>query len=125
MYLKNKNIPVVFQDITFINADTGYAVGSYNSFVDKSFWYKTTNGGECWQFMDTLKGYEGITCMSFPDDKNGFIGGYNSFLVDGVILNNRLGNWARFEASDTLVCLGSSFNATNKSTGFTSYKWYV
>jgi photosystem II stability/assembly factor-like uncharacterized protein len=63
-----------FDDLTFINARTGWAVGA----GPPSKIYKTTNGGLNWQLLYTFIGiYSRSVC--FVDSMNGFLGSLNGF----------------------------------------------
>ena len=102
--------------ITFLNKNTGWAVGNKYVYLSPVI-YSTTNGGQNWN----LNFYPDTTLMFntiyFRDLLNGFIGGYG-----GLILKTTNGgiNWSKTVSDSSLFSLLSikGFKFINAVTGY-------
>lgn len=63
-----------YDDIYFLNADTGWAISPYVDFFNELGWIvQTTDGGNSWNvLLDSAR--DTYRCMAFFDDSHGFIG---------------------------------------------------
>jgi photosystem II stability/assembly factor-like uncharacterized protein len=66
-----------FNDIYFMNENTGFAVWSNE--ITSGYVYKTTNGGLNWNTLFTVAG--GLTRIYFKDINTGFATGYNNVII--------------------------------------------
>ncbi|HMT11986.1 MAG TPA: YCF48-related protein, partial [Ignavibacteria bacterium] len=105
------NIPGKLTEIQFLDANTGYILGKYNTA------WKTTDGGNNWSLLSGY-GTGSHYCMKFSNENLGFIGLYDLGLGSGVSRTTNGGlNWSFMpmpEAGDYIW----DFCFLNSNTGF-------
>lgn len=106
------NFESSFFSMKFVNAQTGFAVGSY------SYFYKTTDGGNTWTSKDFGSPDNFLTSVYFLDEQTGFIGGSN-----GQLLRTTDGGTTWNPVVTTMTQITYGFQFTDKQHGYLLNKY--
>ncbi len=103
--------------LCFTDKDTGYIGGNGQ-------WFKTVNGGDCWQPMGELPTTLVTYDIEFPLNNVGYAAATNGFNI-GKIISTKPIKMIDFKLIDPTPCVGDSIALYNYSVGYTSYQWFV
>jgi len=96
---KLTNLTLQLNSVFFTDANTGYAIGKYESQEDgrtKGILLKTFDGGANWDTLwidKTTENNSSLTSVFFTDANTGFFVGYSEFFNGGIILKTNDGGF--------------------------------
>ena len=103
--------PTAFEDVDFVSATTGWAVGSPGAI------YSTVNGGQTW-IQRPYGGTDWLTGVDFVDSKTGWVIGTHNEGVPGIILHTEDGgrHWVN-QTNPTATDVFTDVKFANATTG--------